>query len=447
VRVRSLAATGLVVLSLATPASALAATRAPALRSLVWTAGTSSNGQRTVIVGAELPASTRLPATIVIPVPPGVTPEWVGEIVSTDPSKDPTATYTIEQADGYGIMTITVKTARLAQAEFFDAAPKPGTDVVFSASVPVLGAIEEATLAFEPPSGSTVTTASPGLVKTAFGGGDSYAIVKKSPAVGSTLDGSLTANGGASTGAVAQSGQAAPAASGGSTSSLGANPAATLVAALLVAVAGFGLYGAWANRSKIAGLMKGSTDGPEAPPKTEPPVAARKRRSGGSSTRSAVKPAPAEKPSPVPEPEEEEDVEPEDDPAAGSGRVDVATEVERPAPPVATASALPVGHELVVMLKELAAFRTEGLLESDEFTEAKKSLLVGDVRVVTLLKEVIGFHDSGLLTSDEFAIVKQHLLTGSDEIVAEIEDLAALNAEGLLTREEFRTVVDRLLVA
>lgn len=451
-RAWSLVAIALVAVALSVPAVAFAATTAPApaLSTLFWTTTTTTDKRGAVFVYAELPASTKLPAKVVIPVPPGVQPEWVGEIVGSDPSKDPTATYTIEQADGYGIMTVTVKTARIAQAEFVVGAPASGADVVLSANVRILGPVGDVTVSIEPPAGSSVTTATPGLVKTTAGGKDVYEISKRAPAVGTLLSGSITAKTGSSSSTAAGQASPATATASGSAPAGGGNAAATMVATLLTALVGFGLYGAWANRGKLAELVKGSTAEPEADRKDDPPVAAPKRRSGRSPAVPAEKPEPVAEPGAEPGPEEEEDAEPEPvaEPVAESERTEIAVaEAGPPAPAGGTASPVPPGHDLVVMVKELAALRTRGLLESDEFAEAKRSLLAGDARVVILISEVAGFHASGLLTPDEFTCVKEHLLTGSSEIVAEIEDLVALNVEDLLTREEFRTVVDRLLVA
>ncbi|HEX9092897.1 MAG TPA: hypothetical protein VF902_02840, partial [Coriobacteriia bacterium] len=95
VRASALLSVALVVLTLATPAVALAATKAPALKALSWVSGAQSDGSGIIIVTGQLPDSVPLPANIVIPVPSGAQLAWVGEIVGGDASKDPTATYSI----------------------------------------------------------------------------------------------------------------------------------------------------------------------------------------------------------------------------------------------------------------------------------------------------------------------------------------------------------------
>lgn len=435
------------------PMIAHAASSAPALKSLSWSMRVLQDGRQGVFVTGELPDSTPLPAKVVIPIPGGDQPDWVGEIVGTDPSKDPTATYTVDQATGYGVLTITVKTARVAQAEFITPAAAAGTDLVLAGDMPILGPVEDATLSLEPPSGSSVTTATPGLIKTTAGGSDTYTIVKRSPAVGTVLAGSLTAVLRASGGAPGQSATATGTQGGGGASLGGGNPAAILVATLLTVAVGFGLYAAWANRGRLTSLLKRSAAGETAPDTQASRPPAKGQRVKPAAVGAASKPKPNPEPGPEPRPKPRPKPKPTPRPAPKPNPKPEPTPNLKPEPapePADEAGPGPAGatgHDLVLLVKDLASLRTGGLLSPDEYGEAKRTLLSGDAHVVTLLKEVAGFSVSALLTPDEFTAIKEHLLTGSAEIVTEIEDLVALNTEGLLSREEFQSVVDRLLGA
>ncbi len=278
-RLGALLPTMLLAMMLVVPTVALAAPKVPPLTNLTWIVGTKPDGQSLVIVSGELPASTPLPATVVMPVPagsqPASQPVWAGELLGGDPSKDPTATYTILPTATYGLLTMTLRTGRTAQAEFLNVVARSGAGTVYSASVPIVGTVDQAVLSFEPPSGSKVTTTSLGLVKAASGGIERYTITKASPPVGSTLDGSLVFS--------AASSGATGTAAGGTSPVSGATPGTSLLGAVLALVAGFGGFALWANRDKLAVLMKGTASkqvaAPTGPspraskPRVQPPVA------------------------------------------------------------------------------------------------------------------------------------------------------------------------------
>jgi len=99
VRARTLFATIValtVLLGLAVPAAASAVSAGGPVDVQIW----PQDGQTIVISSVELPSGTRLPAVVRIPVVPGSTVEWAGEIVGTDASGDIVAPYKL--VDGVG---------------------------------------------------------------------------------------------------------------------------------------------------------------------------------------------------------------------------------------------------------------------------------------------------------------------------------------------------------
>ena len=118
--IRALLAAVVVVVAaaLAAPAAAVDAPKVPALKLLSWAAGSQSDGQGTLIVSGELPDSTSLPAKLVMPVPPGLTPAWVGEIVGSNPSQDPPATYTVSRGQGFDVLPVPLTSSRTGPVDF-----------------------------------------------------------------------------------------------------------------------------------------------------------------------------------------------------------------------------------------------------------------------------------------------------------------------------------------
>ena len=146
----------------------------------------------TLIVDGVLPAGTALPARLELPVPLASTPAWVGEIVGSDPSRDPTAVYTTRSAQGYDIITLTLTQSREGQVEISVPVLAQGSSIPRSVSFRILGAVQSASVGFAVPAGSVVTSLSAGLVKVATAAGsDRYALTKTSPRVGSDLRASL----------------------------------------------------------------------------------------------------------------------------------------------------------------------------------------------------------------------------------------------------------------
>jgi hypothetical protein len=183
------------VLTLSLPATALAL-KVPPLDSISTAlAPPSASTPEFKTVRGTLPVGTSLPATVAIPVPSGVKLSWVGEILGGDPSKDPTATYTVQRADGYDIVFVTVTKSLSAQAEMglAPASSSQGLPATYSLSLPIPGRVKTVQLAFQLPTGSTVTSTSAGLASApAPSGSVGYALSKLNPKVGSTVKAALT---------------------------------------------------------------------------------------------------------------------------------------------------------------------------------------------------------------------------------------------------------------
>ncbi|MDO8914938.1 MAG: hypothetical protein Q7W16_02495 [Coriobacteriia bacterium] len=70
-----------------------------------------------VVVSAQLAESVKLPATVRIPVPAGVTLGWVGEVFGGDPAKDVKRAYIIEEGTGGRVLVVTLTQSRMMQYE------------------------------------------------------------------------------------------------------------------------------------------------------------------------------------------------------------------------------------------------------------------------------------------------------------------------------------------
>ncbi len=471
----TLMAAVLVVVALTmVPAIGSAVQTAPALQSLRAGMGVaSSGGQQVLSITGRLPDSASLPATIVIPFPNGLTPSWVGEIAGADPSKDPTAKYTIKTGPKFSTMTITLTQNRVGQAEFNVQTAVANGGTQYAADLPILGKVGEVTLEIGVPTGSTVASISTGLaLATSSGGIDIYSITKKSPQVGTTVSAVVVA-------------AAAPAAvvtasPSGSTAATAPSELTSVLVIALSALAGFiGVYLFQSSKEKrlaLAASQAGPSDPPasardqapaqdrSSPSKRAAKRAAREREERAARDARALANAsgageafgddedePAAGSSAEPESEEEsvvaspqsEDGFDEDDDEEAA----IAGEDDEPAEAAVASPCGPPADDIVGQVKELVALKAAGTLDADEFAAAKHSLLAGETRVVALLEELSRFERNDLLTAEEFVLAKEQLLTGSTEMIVGIEDLAELERQGLLSRDEFRTVVDRLLAA
>jgi hypothetical protein len=463
--------------ALVLPAAAAAATAAPALDSLRWVVGASSQtGEDVVIISGTLPGSVRLPARIVIPVPKGLTPGWVGEIVGSDPSKDPTAVYSTVPGPKYDTMTITLKQARVGQAEFTIPQAATGSVTSYSAEVPVLGPVGSATIEFRLPSGSVVITSSPGLtLGQSSGGVDFYSLTKKSPRRGSTVKAALTVD--ASTAPLSSGASGAGSVSGTPVGGPLGN-VAPIIVMLVAALAGFlGVFAYFrvrdgrvpeyasedddaprpdADRSRRANTRKrpkqseqavGFEDEDAPPPDDQAPREAKTRKRPKRAepvVASESAPEAEQTGSSVRDDVTERDV-PVQAPVTGAqpaplAPADDAAEI---APAVAAPEA--PANDIIGGVKRLATLKADGLLDEEEFALAKQGLLAGDTLATDLLADLARFRATGLLSDEEFGTAKEQLLTGSTEMIVEIEELVGLQEQGLLSREEFRIVVDRLL--
>jgi hypothetical protein len=70
-----------------------------------------------LIVGAELPSQTKLPATVRLPLPAGATLSWVGEVFGGDPNADTEVAYIEEKGEGGAVLVVTLTKSRSVQYE------------------------------------------------------------------------------------------------------------------------------------------------------------------------------------------------------------------------------------------------------------------------------------------------------------------------------------------
>ena len=167
-----------------------------------------------ILVSGRLAAAVTLPATISLPVPSGAKPYWVGEIVGTDPSKDPQASYTIQKANGYDLVVFTIKQGRTGQVEMSLPTLAAGAPSTLAYSLPIVSKAGQASLSFGLPAGATLSSSTAGLVGSV--GPKNEPIFTKTvqnPKIGSALKESLTYSvtgvvGGISSGGASTSGAA-----------------------------------------------------------------------------------------------------------------------------------------------------------------------------------------------------------------------------------------------
>lgn len=74
-------------------------------------------GTNVVIVGAQLPEGTPLPATVRLPIPEGATVYWAGEIVSADASTDIQRDFTIVDTGSGTAAELTLETTLSVQVD------------------------------------------------------------------------------------------------------------------------------------------------------------------------------------------------------------------------------------------------------------------------------------------------------------------------------------------
>lgn len=85
-------------------------------------------GESVLIVGGNLPQSTKLPVQVSLPVPAGTQLQWAGEILNGPPENDPTVTPVTTTVDGRDIHTFTLTQSHVGQVEV--AMPPSGFDGV-----------------------------------------------------------------------------------------------------------------------------------------------------------------------------------------------------------------------------------------------------------------------------------------------------------------------------
>jgi hypothetical protein len=106
---------GALVAMLAAPSLALAAAMSAggAIDVQVWPQG----GETVVITSVEVPATTKLPVTVRIPVVPGSKIEWVGEIVGTNVASDIERKYKLVDGEGGQYAEFILSTSRHGQID------------------------------------------------------------------------------------------------------------------------------------------------------------------------------------------------------------------------------------------------------------------------------------------------------------------------------------------
>jgi hypothetical protein len=215
---KRLLAAVLVLSAVASPA--FAATPSASLSSLSVTVDAANSA---LLISGTLAADAKLPATVELPVPSGANPYWVGQILGGDPSKDSKATFTIVKAKGHDLVVFTVTQSRTGQAEVnVPAASAVGGSTSLSYSLPIAVKVGVASLGFELPAGSTVSSSTSGLISGQ--GASGQRVLEKTvvnPKVGSILTASVSyALGVAAAGAAVAAVGAAPGASSGDPANL-----------------------------------------------------------------------------------------------------------------------------------------------------------------------------------------------------------------------------------
>ncbi len=74
-------------------------------------------GQTVVITSVEVPTDVKLPAKVRIPIVPGTTVQWVGEVMGADVNADVQQPYTLIQGEGGQFVEFTLTKARRGQVD------------------------------------------------------------------------------------------------------------------------------------------------------------------------------------------------------------------------------------------------------------------------------------------------------------------------------------------
>lgn len=90
----------------------------------VWPEDPTSPSGTTIIVVAQLPTGTPVPATVRLPLPAGAKIGWSGEVFAGTGSADVPRAYSIDTSGG-NVVSITTQKSRYVQYEATYAAPRP----------------------------------------------------------------------------------------------------------------------------------------------------------------------------------------------------------------------------------------------------------------------------------------------------------------------------------
>lgn len=126
---RSLCATSIIVAALFAPVPASAATGAVTGPVDYRVLMDSTRGEAIVLVSLTIPGATKLPATVRIPVPPGMTVQWAGELSGTDPSADIERPHELKRGMGGEYAEFRIEKSRQAQIDVGGMRIPPGAAV------------------------------------------------------------------------------------------------------------------------------------------------------------------------------------------------------------------------------------------------------------------------------------------------------------------------------
>lgn len=170
---RTLVATALFAVALATP---LVAVAAPASWQTIDVTLHSEESGGVLLVSGQLPSSTPLPAQAELAVPAGTQLQWIGEILGGPPASDPALTYEKSTVDSADVYRFTLTKSRIAQAEVVDPGflASNGTDYDASLKWTPTQPVAEVTLRVRIPSSAQVVGTSEGASLTPGEAGYAY---------------------------------------------------------------------------------------------------------------------------------------------------------------------------------------------------------------------------------------------------------------------------------
>lgn len=234
-----------------------------------------------LLISGELPASTRLPAEVAIPIPAKSRVQWAGEILGGPVAQDPQAQPRIESKGAYDLAVFTLTKARTGQVEVPvpDAARVTGSTRTATVSWVSAAAVPSVTVAVRISSTAKVTKPPAGATRTAGADGTvQYARTFSSVKPGQKLSMQL----GYTPGAAPPSGQTPQQPPGALTGSAPSTAAPTWIPFAIAAAVAASAYWFLSRRAKrLAGLELEPE--PEPAPVKRPPAKRAPTRQGATS--------------------------------------------------------------------------------------------------------------------------------------------------------------------